>query len=290
MKRILILLTAAAIILGFGGCTTTEYDKAVTATTAPVYAFAAHLCEGTDIAVTQLITENISCLHDYTLQVSQMKAVEKADAVIISGAGLEAFMEDILAGKDIIDASVGITLDCVQNHDTEHKEHHYEEDPHIWLSPKKAKVMAENICRGLSQKYPQYIDIFEKNLTALLDDLDELEKYGKESMSALGCRELLTFHDGFGYFAQAFDLTILHAIEEEAGREASAAELIDLCQLVEAHRLPAIFTERNGSLSAAYIISRETGANIYQLDMAMGENSYFDAMYHNIDAIKEALG
>ena len=289
MKRILILLTAVAVILGFSGCATTEYSRAVTATTAPVYAFTAQLCEGTDIAVSQLVTENVACLHDYTLQVSQMKRLEMSDAVVISGAGLESFMEDILADKDIVDASVGITLDCGQHHDTEHDEHHHEEDPHIWLSPKNAKVMAENICHGLSLKYPQYAGIFEKNLVVLHSDLDKLQKYGEESLSSLDCRELLTFHDGFGYLAQAFDLTILRAIEEEAGREASAAELIDLCGFVEMHHLPAIFTEQNGSVSAAQIISRETGAKIYQLDMAMGENSYFDAMYHNIDTLKEAL-
>ena len=56
------------------------------------------------------------------------------------------------------------------------------------------------------------------------------------------------------------------------------------------HHLPAIFTERNSSASAASVISRETGAQIYELDMAMAGDSYFDAMYRNMDSIKEALG
>ena len=53
--------------------------------------------------------------------------------------------------------------------------------------------------------------------------------------------------------------------------------------------MKAIFIETNGSVSAAEVISRETGVPIYTLDMAMGGDSYFDAMYHNIDTIKEAL-
>ena len=53
---------------------------------------------------------------------------------------------------------------------------------------------------------------------------------------------------------------------------------------------PYIFTERNGSTSAAGVISRETGVTVYSLDMAMAGDSYFDAMYRNIDTIKEALG
>ena len=78
-------------------------------------------------------------------------------------------------------------------------------------------------------------------------------------------------------------------MEEESGREASAAELIELIEEVEHHALPAIFTEANGSVSAAGIIARETHIESYQLDMVMSGDSYFDAMYHNIDTLKEAL-
>ena len=67
------------------------------------------------------------------------------------------------------------------------------------------------------------------------------------------------------------------------------AELIELIRMTRDHDLPAIFTEANGADSAARIISAETGAEIFILDMAMAGDSYFDAMYHNIDTLKEAL-
>jgi zinc transport system substrate-binding protein len=101
---------------------------------------------------------------------------------------------------------------------------------------------------------------------------------------------MITFHDGFAYFAHAFDLTILEAVEEESGSEASAQELKHLIGLVDEHRLPAIFTEINGSVSAADIIAAETGVGIFPLDMAMTGDDYFKAMYHNIDTLKEAFG
>ena len=106
----------------------------------------------------------------------------------------------------------------------------------------------------------------------------------------LSCRELLTFHDGFAYFAQSFDLEIVKAVEEESGSEASAQTLIELIELVETHHLPAVFTERNGSMAAAHMIAQETGVQVYSLDTAMSGDSYFDAMYHNIVTLKEALG
>ena len=83
---------------------------------------------------------------------------------------------------------------------------------------------------------------------------------------------------------------ILRAVEEESGSEASARELIELIEEVEHHSLPAIFTEKSGSVSAAGIIARETGCGSFPLDMAMAGDSYFEAMYHNIDTVKEALG
>ena len=75
----------------------------------------------------------------------------------------------------------------------------------------------------------------------------------------------------------------------EVRSEASAMELKHLITITREHQLPAIFIEANGSCSAAEVIARETGAGLYTLDMAMSGNSYFDAMYRNIDTIKEAL-
>jgi ABC-type Zn uptake system ZnuABC Zn-binding protein ZnuA len=142
----------------------------------------------------------------------------------------------------------------------------------------------------LSERFPEHTDSFENNLAVLISDLQALQTYGQESLRDLSCRELITFHDGFAYFAEAFDLTILQAVEEESGSEAAAAELIALIEMVEHHHLPGIFTEINGSDAAARIISAETGAALYPLDMAMSGDSYFEAMYHNINTIKEALG
>ena len=246
------------------------------------------------MTVTQLVTEAVSCLHDYSLNTRQVRAAEEAELIVISGAGLEDFMEDLLDGKAVIDSSVGIPLlDTAHGHshaDHSHTDHQHEKDPHIWLSPANAMQMAQTICDGLCIAYPQHTDIFRQNLALLLAELEELQQYGELRLSGLVCRELITFHDGFSYLADSFGLTILEAMEEESGSEASAAELIHLIEEVRHHALPAIFTETLGSVSAARIIADETGAAVYPLDMAMYGESYFDAMRHNIDTLKGALG
>ena len=290
MRKIAIILCLALVLTVLPGCAA-ESPAQIAATTLPVYEFTRELCAGTPLTVTRLVTEQVSCLHDYSLNVRQVKAAEAAEILVISGAGLEDFMEDLLEGKPLIDASRGIDLLCGEEHEHGHDHgHSHESDPHIWLSPLLAQQMARNICTGLSARYPDYSPIFEKNLPALLGRLDTLKQYGEETLSGLSCRELITFHDGFSYFADAFGLTILEAVEEESGSEASAGELIHLIRLAREHDLPAIFTERSSSASAASVISRETGIRIFELDMAMAGDSYFDAMYRNIDVIKEALG
>ena len=289
MKRIIIFFLIIIVLLN--GCSS-EPAPQIAATTLPVHEFTARLCEGTGITVTRLVTEEVSCLHDYSLNVRQVKAAEAAELIIISGAGLEEFMEDLLLDRSCVDASAGIGLLCpTEAHDHGHEghDHHHESDPHIWLSPVHAKTMVCNIAEGLAEHYPSHADQFFANKERLLFDLDTLQTYGENALSNLSCREMITFHDGFAYFAEAFGLTILEPVEEESGSEASARELIHLIEAVEHHRLPAIFTEKSGSVSAAGIIARETGCGNFPLDMAMAGDSYFEAMYHNIDTIQEAL-
>ena len=288
--KILIAVTLSVLLCG---CAGSAGNGRIAATTLPVWEFSSRLCAGTPITVTRLVTEQVSCLHDYSLNVRQVKAAESAETIIISGAGLEDFLDDLLVNASVIDASEGVGLLCGEEHEDEHHHeegHHHEEDPHIWLSPVNAQVMARNICAGLSVRYPAYKKIFESNLTVLLHDLDTLRQYGEDTLSTLKCRNLITFHDGFSYFADAFSLTIAAAMEVESGSEPSAKELEEIISIVEENQIPAVFTEVNGETGAAEVVAGEAGCAVRTLDMAISNRDYFAAMRQNIDIVKEALG
>lgn len=286
MRKIRLIIFVFVLLLA--GCTKQSTSQIV-ATTLPVYEFTTELCKNTPITVSRLITQEVSCLHDYSVQVSQMQRIESAQAVVLSGAGLEDFLDDLLSRNiNTIDASEGIRLTC--GHVEHHGDHSHENDPHIWLSPENAKHMCVNIAANLADLYPAYETQFFENLTELLLKLDALQLYGETVLQNLTCRDLITFHDGFSYFAEAFDLHILKAVEEESGSEVSAKDLIALSHIITEQKIPAIFTETNGSTASADALHAETGVKIFTLDMAMSGNSYFDAMFHNIDTIKEALG
>ena len=117
-------------------------------------------------------------------------------------------------------------------------------------------------------------------------EMDELQAYGEQQLSSLSCRQLVTFHDGFSYFADAFGLEIAAAMEVEAGSEPSARELEEVVAVVRENAIPAVFSEANGTQDAAQLVARETGAGVFVLDMGLSNP---DAIRNNIDTVKEAL-
>jgi zinc transport system substrate-binding protein len=281
LKKLLAGAAILAILLCGCSAPAQKNEKSVAATTWPVCQFAQAVAEGTGVTVARVISEPVSCLHDYSLSVRQMEAVGKSAAVIISGAGLEDFMKDALAqAPAVIDASEGIET-TASDEGT---------DPHVWMDVKNAETMVENIAKGLAELYPNDAAAFQKNADAYCRKLAALDEYGKNELKDLSCRELVTFHDGFTYFAKAYDLTIAASIEEEAGSEASAKDLKGISELVKKDKIPGIFVETNGSTAAASVVSQAAGVKVYTLDMCLGKDDYLTAMKKNFDTIKGALG
>ncbi|MBE6973553.1 MAG: zinc ABC transporter substrate-binding protein [Ruminococcaceae bacterium] len=278
MKR---LLCALCVLLLLSGCTSSvpaqETTLTITATTYPLYLFALDLTEGIpNVTVERLDTGSVSCLHDYTLSVNDMKKIERADVLALNGAGLEAFMSDALADTDavVIDCSKGVDLlPATGHHDHDHGDDDHDHfDPHYWMDPLRAQIMVDNLRVGLSEVLPEHRDLLWENAvgntldTAYYTAHNALRIFEEEKISVPG---LITFHDGFQYFANTLDLPLLRAIEEEAGSEASAKEIVDIARLVNELDIPVIFTEVNGSDATANAISRETDCSVVQLSMIM---------------------
>ena len=226
-----------------------------------------------------------------------MQTLEGADVIFLNGAGLEEAMESALSAVDgahIIDCSEGIELLAAGEHHADSS--HEEADPHIWMDPNRACAMLTNIADGLASLDPDHADAFQANAQAAAEQIRTACTEMKAQLANLPTRDLITFHDGFQYFSQAFDLTILRAIEEEAGSEASAKEVGEIMAEVEQHRLPAVFTESNGSTATAEMIARECGIGVASLDLIMsrahdgsaGIGVYLSRLADNVTTIREA--
>ena len=307
MKKLLPVLLA--LVLGLAGCGiagSSDADPAAThvvATTYPVYLFASAVTSGIEGYYTEpMIDQPVSCLHDYTLTVRDMRILEGADVIVMNGAGLKEAMEnalDSVADTPVIDCSRGIELlEGEAHHHEEEGDHeeHEEGDPHIWMDPALACVMIESIADGLSAQDPANAERFSANAQAAKERILTACEDLKVQLADLPCRELITFHDGFQYFARAFDLTILRAIEEEAGSEASAREVSAIVADIVSHDLPAVFTEINGSSATAEMIARECGVKVAALDLIMsrdqrnltGIDDYLARLTENVNTIREA--
>ena len=304
------LLPAALLLFVLlTGCGATQQTASeglqITTTTYPLYLFTNEVVQGVDgVSVTPMINQSVSCVHDYTLSIRDMKVLDQADLILLSGAGLEETMEDALAAANtpMIDCSQGIDLlTTCHHHDHDHDGHEdhdhegEEPDPHIWLDPMRACQMIGNIAEGLSQTDPAHSETYHANAEAAVQAITEVYDELLPQLENLSCRDIITFHDGFSYFAEAFDLTILRAIEEESGSEASAKEVAEIMEEVKEHHLAAVFTEVNGATATAEMICRECGTAMYPLSMLMsgpadgyGVARYLSVMTDNVETIREA--
>ena len=274
MKK-MILAALLAVLLFLSGCAPRSEDARLTVvcTTYPIYLFASSIAEGADgVSVERLDTGSTSCLHDYTLSMGDMKKLERADVIALNGAGLEEFLEDALAssGAVVIDCSEGVELLPSRDHDhgedDEDGHDHGHWDPHYWMDPRRAAVMARNLEAGLWSVDPDHR--WDYQADSVLEMLDRC-RAGMDVLDGRKIPGLITFHDGFQYFAEACGLSLLASVEEEAGSEASAREIVEITELVKEYSIPVIFTEVNGSDATANAISRETGCRVARLTMLM---------------------
>ena len=167
MKRPILSMLLSVLLL-LPGCTqapsgsSQEEGLTVLATTYPVYLFARTVAQGVEgVTVERLNTGSVSCLHDYTLSVDDMKKIEGADVIAMNGAGLEDFMDDALAASSaaVIDCSQGVAL--LENADHIHEEgdgghDHGHWDPHYWMDPGNAAVMVRNLQEGFALADPDH--------------------------------------------------------------------------------------------------------------------------------------
>ena len=304
MRKAILSVLLAGILLALPGCAPAgeQAKLTVVCTTYPIYLFATYLAQEVEgVAVERLDTGSTSCLHDYSLSMQDMKKLERADVIALNGAGLEEFLEDALAASDaaVIDCSQGVELleNLSHLHDEDDHDHdghdHGHWDPHYWMDPENARIMTANLRNGLEQADPDNGERYRANASGLdweLHCCGEDAKAELEGYSYLLNPNLITFHDGFQYFAKAFGLNLLASIEEEAGSEASAHEIVEITRLVKEYDIPVIFTEINGSDATAKAVARETGCQVSALTMIMGDGpdepgGYLDGITFNVRTI-----
>ncbi|ESA37722.1 cation abc transporter substrate-binding protein [Leptolyngbya sp. Heron Island J] len=222
----------------------------------------------------------------YEPKPQQLKDLSEAEAYVSIGVPFEnAWMDKIQSANAqmlVIDSAQGIErleMAAHHHHDEDHaeeaadhdheEEHEHEEkhehaegtlDPHIWLSPQRVKIQAQNIYQGLVTIDPENEATYQANLTQFLGEIDQLDQQIKQNLVGVENREFIVFHPAWGYFAQDYDLEQVPI--EIGGQEPSAAELGELIQQAKTENIQVIFAQPEFSTKSAETIATEIAGEV----------------------------
>lgn len=296
LKKVLSLLLALCLLPAAAAAET------IVTSFYPIYLMTLNLTDGIeDMTVRNMAAPGTGCLHDYQLQTSDMKLLHQASAFLINGAGMEGYLENVLKAfpkLPVIDASEGVALLDEHGHSTEAEGHeHHHANAHIWLDVDNAATMVSNLAAGLMQICPDHAQAIEANRDAYLLRLEALDAELTGALAELPRRDIITFHEAFPYFAQAYGLNVAAVVTREPGDALSPAALGKLVKTVRELGVPPLFVEPQYEDIAAQTLARETGAKVYQLDpVVTGPETdvpltyYEDVMRQNMLTLLEALG
>ncbi|PKM83177.1 MAG: ABC transporter substrate-binding protein [Firmicutes bacterium HGW-Firmicutes-13] len=136
-------------------------------------------------------------------------------------------------------------------------------DPHIWLSPKRVKIMVEVMARELAAVDYKNKEVYEKNAQDYIEKLDELDRQLKESFSSLENRTFIIYHPAFGYFSDDYGLNML-ALEKD-GKEATARELQEIIDTAKKENIKVIFYQEEVDGKQSRALAEEIGGKTEQL-------------------------
>jgi zinc transport system substrate-binding protein len=190
--------------------------------------------------------------HTYEPTSIQLKEVSKAKLYVKAGSGVEfelVWLDKILEfNKDIL------VVDCSQDVEL------VGGDPHIWLSPRNAKIMVANIYEGLVQVDPQGEAYYAKNKEEYVRKLTKLDREIAESLSEFQNRKFMVYHPAWGYFARDYNLTQI-PIEKE-GKEPTARDLSELVKQAKADNIKIIFASPEFNPKTGKVIADEIGCKV----------------------------
>ncbi|MFA6142019.1 MAG: metal ABC transporter substrate-binding protein [Candidatus Omnitrophota bacterium] len=255
----------------------------------PIYIMAINICKDVPGVTVKNLTPPMSgCLHDYSITTNDMKKLVGADVFIANGAGMESFLNKIVAQYPSIKiATLADGIPLIKGEGNEG------DNPHIWVSISDAMLQVKNLGKAMETFDPEHKDLYSKNTDAYVAKLEVLRSRMQSELAPFKGKKIVTFHEAFPYFAQEFGLEIAAVVEREPGSEPSAKELAETVDLIKNSGIRSLFSEPQYPVTAADTIARETGATVYVLDpMVTGSDdpdAYLNIMEKNLTVLKKAL-
>jgi zinc/manganese transport system substrate-binding protein len=252
---------------------------------------------GDRLAVTTLVGPNGDA-HVYEPTPADAKRLADAHIVFTNGLGFEGFMARLIKASGtkavVVVATKGVKPRQMEHGDVDHTAI----DPHAWQSVANAKIYVANIRDALATADPAGRATYEANATAYLARLDALEAEVTDLVAKIPAdrRRIISTHDAFGYFSQAYRLEFIAPQGVSTEAEVSARDVARIITQVRKQKIPAVFLENVSDSRLVSRIAQETGAKIggtLYSDALTDENgeapTYIDMVRHNIRALSAAL-
>ena len=240
-----------------------------------------------DVDIVTLVPPGASP-HTYELKPSQVAQVSRARLLILIGAGLEYWADNLVkavASPDlqVIDTSKGIPLIGAGRAGA---------NPHIWLDVRQAMIQVKAIEAGLIQVDAARVEAYRSRAASYLNKLASLDEEISREVKSWKSKEFIAFHPAWVYFARRYGLKQAAVIEQSPGREPSPAALARIVETAKRIGARAIFAEPQFSSKAADTIAQETRARVLFLDplgSSLSDRSYISMMRYNVAQIAKAL-
>ncbi|WP_200905607.1 zinc ABC transporter substrate-binding protein [Methylobacterium sp. ARG-1] len=260
---------------------------------------------GPHVAVTNLVGPD-SDAHGFSPSPADAKKLATADIVFVNGLGLEGWLDRLIRASGtrapVVVASTGVkTIAAVHEHahaDAGHDHDHHAVDPHAWQSVANVRIYVANIRDGLAKVDPAHAEAYRAAAEAYTVQLDALDQAVRRAVEKIPPenRRIITTHDAFGYFADAYGLRFIAPQGVSTESEASPRDIAAIIRQIRREKVPAVFLENISDPRQMEQIAREGGARIggkVYSDALSGPDgraaTYLDMMRSNLRAFDAAL-
>jgi ABC-type Zn uptake system ZnuABC Zn-binding protein ZnuA len=296
------------LALALAGCGS-DFSRAddgrlrVVTTVAPLTSIAASV-GGDRVSVTGLVPEGENS-HTFEPPPSAAEVISRADLIVVNGLKLEDPTAELARENKPKHAAVVALGDRVLPpaefiYDFSFPRKDGRPNPHLWTDPLLAIRYAAVLRDEFTARDPAGREAYAANYAAFEAQAKALDAAVRHDQATIpdGRRDLLTYHDGFAYFARDYGWRVLGAIQPSSFTEPSPREVAALIDQVKAAKVPAIFGSEVFPSTVLAQIGRATGARYVDTlrdDDLPGKpgdpaHSWFGLMREDFVTMVEALG
>lgn len=246
--------------------------------------------------------------HDFSLRPSDIRSIQDADLVVWVGPELEGFMAKPLAkhphvltltrveGMPLFDYAKQERheehADEGHDHDGHEGHHHEGVDPHIWLGPTQALVIANALSETLSAQDPANAERYRANLLTFKAKVDAKDKLIAEQMKAVNQKGYFVFHEAYGYWERHYGMSSKGHFTVSPERRPGAKTLVEIRKALQEKQASCIYAEPQFSPAVIESVARNTGAKVLLLDevgeqVPLGPDGYPQFMQQLADAFAQ---